>query len=137
MITWRAHSLGDANHANRIPVLTGPRFGDEINQPRRCYQRLQRPSAASAAQRFFRNVGEGLEIARPLMPLMGADTADQRAMESMRQTTIIIVAAATNKLLFISGFSAFSGFSGQFSEAATPIETETRMGDREAAEAAE
>ena len=46
------------------------------------------------------------------MPLMGADTADQRAMESMRQTTIIIVAAATNKLLFISGFSAFSGFSG-------------------------
>src|SRR5690349_23381172 len=59
MITWRAHSLGDANHANRIPVLTGPRFGDEINQPRRCYQRLQRASAASAAQRFFRNVGEG------------------------------------------------------------------------------
>src|SRR5690348_4473297 len=30
----------------------------------------------------------------------------------MRQTTIIVVAAATKKLLFISGFSVFSGFSG-------------------------
>jgi hypothetical protein len=30
----------------------------------------------------------------------------------MRQTTIIVVAVATNQLLFISGFSVFSGFSG-------------------------
>src|SRR5690242_12222153 len=30
----------------------------------------------------------------------------------MRTTTIMIVVAATNKLLFISGFSVFSGFSG-------------------------
>ena len=30
----------------------------------------------------------------------------------MRQATIIVVAATTNQLLFISGFSVFSGFSG-------------------------
>jgi hypothetical protein len=43
---------------------------------------------------------------------MDADAADQRAMASCARTTIIVLAAATNKLLFISGFGVFSGFSG-------------------------
>src|SRR5690349_1606967 len=41
--------LWAANHANRIPVLTAFRFGDEINHAI-VHQRLQRASAASAAQ---------------------------------------------------------------------------------------
>src|SRR5690348_15490224 len=81
MITWRAQIFWDANHANRIPVLTAFRFGDEIDHVI-VHQRLQRASAASAAQSvansqpvpaepdwFFRNFGEGLGIERPLKPL--------------------------------------------------------------------
>src|SRR5690242_19017112 len=37
-----------------------------------------------------------------LMPPMDADAADQRAMQSVRQTTIIVGAAATNQLLLIA-----------------------------------
>src|SRR5690242_6963866 len=48
----------------------------------------------------------------PLMPLMSADAADQRAMESCVRPPSSLSPPRQTKLLFISGFSVFSGFSG-------------------------
>src|SRR5689334_5228126 len=85
-----------------------------VHQRLQRVQRRQRPRDLQPLSEIPENqsvIVGNLAIAGPLMPLMNADAADQRAIESCVRPPSSL-SPPTKQLLFISGFSVFSGFSG-------------------------